>query len=340
MVAARGRGNLHEVGDHAPLDVGKDMSGVLDSGRAKRLEAHGANGGGDLVGGQMPRNVRVFVEARQEAARRTFADGGAGAVAKDQNGQVVNTSRFFRGFDGQDAGQVFAVGNAAGGKRAKRTFRVAVRNADARADFDQRLRKRSGVGGDHRPESLAEAGLDGGVGDVVAGAGHAGEDAENVSVNGGNGQAEGDGSDGSGGIVADAGEGAQKGFVGGHFAAVIADDHLRGLLQVAGAAVIAEAFPKFQELILGGGGKVENGGKGFKEAGVVGLDGFHAGLLEHDFGDPNAVGVAGMPPRQIAGVRRIPAKQSGHRLGGQRLADGRRLPDKTDLVLHAPLLSQ
>ena len=93
------------------------------------------------------------------------------------------------------------------------------------------------------------------------------------------------------------------------FAAVFLHDLPRRLLQVAGAGVIAEALPKLVDFVrtrIGGG---LDGGQFAHPAFPIRHDRLDLGLLEHDFGDPDGVGIAGAPPRQVAGVLRKPIQQ-------------------------------
>lgn len=135
------------------------------------------------------------------------------------------------------------------------------------------------LGGAVPKEGLAGGGVDGGG--VVE---EAREDAGDVGVDDGNGFAEGEGGDGSGGIAADAGESLEGGGVGGEGAVVIVEDGEGCLLEVADAVVVAEAFPGLKEGALFGGGEsgeVGEGGEELFEAAVL-ADGGDGGLLKHD----------------------------------------------------------
>ena len=58
---------------------------------------------------------------------------------------------------------------------------------------------------------------------------------------------------------------------------------LRGLLQIARPAVITKPFPGLEHLLLRRGRKRFEIWKKLEKPAVIGTDGFHAGLLEHDF---------------------------------------------------------
>jgi len=88
-------------------------------------------------------------------------------------------------------------------------------------------------------------------------------------------------------------------------------DLLRGLLQIADARVVAEAFPQlvdfFRRRFRGGFNRRQ-----FAQPAVPkGDNRFHLRLLQHDFGNPDRVRIARAPPRQVAGVRGEPVQQRG-----------------------------
>jgi hypothetical protein len=56
-------------------------------------------------------------------------------------------------------------------------------------------------------------------------------------------------------------------------------------------------------------GKMFHGGQTFQEPGIIPLDGFYPGLLKHDLGQPNTVGIPVFSPGQIPSVIPIPGKQ-------------------------------
>ena len=80
-------------------------------------------------------------------------------------------------------------------------------------------------------------------------------------------------------------------------------------LHSARAAVITEAAPDPEQILFRCSGQTIDTRESFQEPLVVGHDGRHAGLLQHDFRDPDAVGVFGAPPREIALVAAVPAQQ-------------------------------
>ena len=149
-----------------------------------------------------------------------------------------------------------------------------------------------------------------------------------VAIHRGLAQAEGDAADGSGCIGANARQGKNLLVAGGEYAAMLVHNDLGGLLQVACAAVIAQALPGLQYLSLRRLRKRLNGGKAFKKTGIVAFYRFHARLLQHNFRQPDTVGVFGAPPGQVALYTVVPVQQQ--------LSIGRRHPAHSSF--RSPLL--
>jgi hypothetical protein len=98
------------------------------------------------------------------------------------------------------------------------------------------------------------------------------------------------------------------------------DDLLSGLLQVADARVVAEALPEFQEPLLWRGRERGDVGQLAHPAFPIWDDGLHLGLLEHDFADPDGVGVEPAAPREVAGGGGEPVEQCRNK--GRMMDDG------------------
>lgn len=77
-------------------------------------------------------------------------------------------------------------------------------------------------------------------------------------------------------------------------------DFLRSLLHIANAGVVTEAFPEFVDAFGSGFGERLDGGQVLHPMFPVGDDGFDLGLLEHDFRNPDGVGIAGAAPWEVA----------------------------------------
>ena len=120
---------------------------------------------------------------------------------------------------------------------------------------------------------------------------------------------EGDRGDRAGRVAADAGKRHQ--LVDGlwELAVELGDDHLCRRVQLPCAAVVAEAFPQPQHVLFVGGGQSADIRQCDNEPLEVVADRGHLRLLQHDLADPDAVGVARLPPGQVAGMFGIPGKQ-------------------------------
>ena len=114
--------------------------------------------------------------------------------------------------------------------------------------------------------------------------------------------AKGNAGDGRGGVLSYPGQLAQLRGGGGQGALMFLDDDLRGLVHHFGATVVPQPAPRRQHGWFLGQRKSGNGREQGQKAGVVVEDGGHPGLLQHDLGDPDSVGVSGSPPREISRV--------------------------------------
>ena len=79
---------------------------------------------------------------------------------------------------------------------------------------------------------------------------------------------------------------------------MLAPHHLRAAVQVARAAVVAQAAPQRQHVVQRRGGQRGHVGKALQEARVVVQHRGHLRLLQHDLGQPDAVRVARVLPGQ------------------------------------------
>ena len=87
---------------------------------------------------------------------------------------------------------------------------------------------------------------------------------------------------------------------------------LRRALQVARARVIAQAAPQPQHLVLRRAGERGDIGEALEKALVIGNHRGDLGLLQHDFRDPDAIGVArALPGQVVAAVAPMPGEQAG-----------------------------
>ncbi len=292
--------------------------------RGASVEGGTENGGGDAVFGDRVALAQEFGAGSHgdgieggNAVKVGPASGVAGVFQPDL--AVANDDG--KGFGLEDGGgavddrEGFGVGvgaEAGAADAAQGAFGAAgfAGEADEGAEFHQRLVMSAGTcGGNQRagagPHVLVEESGAGGCGVVK----DAGEDALDIAIDEGFGKVKGDGCDGPGDVGADSGEGAEDSGVGGEAAVVVGGDGDGELVEVAGAAVVAEALPGFEDIQFGGAGKVGPVGEPLHPALVVGDDGGDAGLLEHELGDENGVGRAGAPPWEVALVLMVPARQ-------------------------------
>jgi len=104
--------------------------------------------------------------------------------------------------------------------------------------------------------------------------------------------AEANGGDGVGRGAADAGQLRDRFGAARKPAAVLAHHGLRAGVQVARAGVVAEPAPQRHDFFRGRGGEAGEVRKACEEAPVVGNHRRHLRLLQHDLGEPDAVGIA------------------------------------------------
>jgi hypothetical protein len=136
-----------------------------------------------------------------------------------------------------------------------------------------------------------------------------------VAINYSHGFFEGDAGDGGGGVSPDAGKIAEGGRGLRENAAVPFNNFPSALVEHARPAVVAETTPGGENGIKRRGGERCDAGKALEEEAVVFENGGDARLLEHDFGKPDAVRVAGFTPGEIAAVFVIPAQESAAESG-------------------------
>ena len=136
-----------------------------------------------------------------------------------------------------------------------------------------------------------------------------------IAVHHGHWLAVGDAGDGRGRVSANARQQTQIFRRGGNVALVAAGHTLRRFMQHPRPPVVAQPAPRGQHLLLVGERQRIEGGKPGHERLVALHHHRHAGLLQHDLGDPDGVGVAAAPPRQVAPAAVIPLQQSPAHIG-------------------------
>jgi len=80
-------------------------------------------------------------------------------------------------------------------------------------------------------------------------------------------------------------------------------------VEVPGAGIVAESFPGLEDRVEACTGKRVHVGEALQETLVVGDDRGDPGLLEHDLGHPDAVGIARFAPGQVPLVCPVPVEQ-------------------------------
>ena len=124
-----------------------------------------------------------------------------------------------------------------------------------------------------------------------------------------------DGRDGGRGIGADAGQIAKVLFACRDLTAVPLDYGAGAGVQIAGAGVIAETGPGLEHLFERCRRQRPDIGPARQKARVIGPDRLDCGLLQHDFGQPDAIRLGALarrrPPRQPAAMAVVPGQQGG-----------------------------
>lgn len=305
----RGTGGL--VGVYVDLvAVTGDAVGELEE-RGAHVGCLCARGGRfDL--GELPEAAAAQVGRPLEQQEPAFAwnEGDLESAGLDANP---------RGSRGQEMGATGAVGEAGAAPGARRAAGFGG-GADDRAEFHEGLVEVGAVetawmGGDGGCELDEGEGVrfesgSGWRGLRVAGdAEGPGEHSEDVAVDGWRRVVEGDAADGAGGVGADAGQGEELDWIGRDAAVEAAEDFGGGAVKVAGAGVIAEAFPELEHLVGLCARQGANGGESLHPAYPIRDDGLDSGLLEHDLRDPDGVGVPGFAPGEIARVGAEPGQE-------------------------------
>ena len=139
------------------------------------------------------------------------------------------------------------------------------------------------------------------------------DDALDIAVDRRRRRIERDGGDGGGGIGADAGQSAKTLFARGELTAVPLDHDAGASVQIAGAGVIAEAGPGLEHVVERRRRQRPEIGPARQKACVIGPDRLDRGLLQHDFGQPDAIRIGALSrrraPRQLAAMAVVPGQQ-------------------------------
>lgn len=203
---------------------------------------------------------------------------------------LANGAGAFGGF----LGQGFGVGCCAAGLEGAGDAAGGFGGAAAAGEIHEALRKIGGGKTVWGEDFEGGGDLRAGGGERGVDVGEAGDDALDIAVDDDGALAKGEGGDGGGGIGAEAGEAAQRGLGDGEVATVILGDDAGAGEEISGAGIIAEAGPGLHDVFIGCRGEGLDAGPAAGEGDEIGLCGLHRGLLEHDFGEPDAVGPIGI----------------------------------------------
>lgn len=189
-------------------------------------------------------------------------------------------------------------------------FTLGPRTADERAQFHKRRIMLAGI-------SAREDLRSGGPELLAAGARvdrrlqieETGEDAGDVRFDDRDRLGEGEGRNGIRGVSANSGELLNRGKVFRENAGVLFHYGDGGRPQISSAGVVAEALPGVKDIIFRGGSEGGEIGEAAEPLLKIGDDGRDLGLLEHELGDEDRVGIGGSAPGKIASVFAIPVEE-------------------------------
>ena len=294
-----------------PLHVREHVGIGCGSGEAERLCAEVLRKRSGLLRRMHARNVRKLPKARKKAVLWALAERRSPIFRNEQQHRAVfSAARLLFCAHGQVLCRAVRPAEAKGCSRAAAAQWRAVGEADRCAKLHQRLCERAALPGRVScGKRCAERPLRFRRVYTVSAIRKARGDAQHIAVDGGRGQIKADRSNRAGGILPDSGQRAQRGIAFGEVAAVFAHEDPGRALEVARAAIIAQAFPKFEQAFFLYGGKGGHIRKHGKEARVIAKHSRNARLLQHDFGNPNAVRLARFAPGKRPCGGSIPRQQ-------------------------------
>ena len=82
-----------------------------------------------------------------------------------------------------------------------------------------------------------------------------------------------------------------------------------GGAEISGAGVVAKTLPGVENVVFGGGGERGEVGEAPEPLIIIRNDGGDLGLLEHEFGNEDGVGIGGAAPGESASIFAIPGKK-------------------------------
>src|SRR5262249_10837819 len=85
--------------------------------------------------------------------------------------------------------------------------------------------------------------------------------------------------------------------------------NLSRFVNISGSTVVTKSFPVTKDFGFFGLGQSDYCRKSGNKSFIIGNDSADGGLLQHDFADPDAIGIVCSPPRQVARILPIPANE-------------------------------
>jgi len=85
-------------------------------------------------------------------------------------------------------------------------------------------------------------------------------------------------------------------------------------MKISSPGIVSHALPHLQHPVQRGLSQGSQVGKSFQKTWIVPQNPLHLGLLQHDLGDQDVVGVLSAPPGQIPPVLGIPRQKSPPKL--------------------------
>ncbi|EEF27205.1 conserved hypothetical protein, partial [Ricinus communis] len=260
------------------------------------------------------RHVAVQFRQRQQAApdahRRPLLQQHLTVIDDRQHHRVLLRRRLLRLAHRQIPGAAGVEGHAARLHRTALARRAAARaqrgahvHQALRVRLDALLRQQRLGAPPHRFLGffLARIGVD---------AEHARKHALDVAVHDGRAPAAGKRRDRRRRRTADARQLGQQHRIGREHAVILRHHPLRALVQVACPRVVAQAAPLRHHFLDRRRRQVAQRGEARQEARVIAQHGGHLRLLQHDFRQPDQIGVAGvLPGQRMAAMHLLPANQ-------------------------------
>lgn len=295
---------------HAPFNVGEDVSA-----RAGPLQNRGRQAPRFRPVRAVRQLVGILPQPGQQAPARAAAEGYAVPMKEEVDRALLHPPGLSGRLDGQLPGPALLESPAEARRRALFAQGRAVGQTDSGPQLHERLIEvPRGVQGNNVRQDGGGPLFRGGGGDVAAVPGDPGAHPEDVSVHRRDGQAEGDGGDGTGGVVSYPGQRPDILISIWEYPAVIGHDLFGRFLQISGPAVVTQPLPQLHQPVLRQGGQIGHAGGRLQKTAVVVQHRRHPGLLEHDLRNPDVVRGGVAPPGKGPGVLPIPDQQGDGQL--------------------------